>query len=398
MKNKKILVLMMALVFVFALAACGNNDTSSTAETDSTASVETSTEAPATSSEEASASTETPANVTLGENDLYLITDLGTIDDKSFNQGSFEGLDQYAKEAGLAEAKYIRPAGDGEQVYDQAIDQAIAAGAKVVVTPGYLFDKSIGKAQVANPDVKFVAVDFVPVLEDGTAKATDNTVSLTYKEQQAGFLAGYAAVKDGYTKLGFMGGIAVPAVKRYGYGFIDGANVAAEELGITVEMKYHYTGSFIASPDIATMAASWYQEGTEVIFSCGGGIYSSITASAEAADKKVIGVDVDQKDQSETIITSAMKSLKSTVYDAVKSAIEGGFQGGQSLVLGVEHNAVQISDDFSRFNTFTKADYDAIYEKLLNNVDGITDAIPTEATGDSPEAVEAPNVTLTYIQ
>ncbi len=403
MKNwKKITSLLLAMAMVLSLAACGgkqeSSEESSASET-SQSSEESSSEA---ASSEASSTAAEPEAIT-GEN-LYLVTDLGTIDDKSFNQGSFEGLKAYAAGAGLAEPKYIKPAGEGDQIYKQAIDQAIAAGAKVVVTPGFLFEVAVGQAQEEYPDAKFILIDAEPKVGD-EYKVGANTVSILYREEQAGFLAGYAAVKDGYTKLGFMGGVAVPAVIRYGFGYIAGANYAAKEMNTKVEVKYNYTGSFVAKPEIATMASSWYTDGTEVIFSCGGGIAASVLKAAQENGGKMIGVDVDQKDMGEEVITSAMKNLSGSVNDAVKTAVEGGFAGGTTLRLGVNEKGVQISDDFSRFKTFTQEDYQKIYDAIVNNTDGLADSIPVidstlkEAEQSNPTLIpNLENIELNYIQ
>ncbi|MBE6039276.1 MAG: BMP family ABC transporter substrate-binding protein, partial [Anaerofustis stercorihominis] len=196
----------------------------------------------------------------------------------------------------------------------------------------------------------------------------ENTYSIFYKEEQAGFLAGYAAVKEGYTKLGFMGGMAVPAVVRFGYGFVQGAEYAAKELGVTVEMKYHYTGDFAATPEVQTKAAAWYTAGTECIFGCGGAVGNSVMAAAEQqAGKVVIGVDVDQSGESETVITSSMKELAGSVHYAVSAFYDGTFPGGKSESLGVEANAVGLPMAASKFAKFTQADYDAIYAKLVED-------------------------------
>lgn len=292
--------------------------------------------------------------------ELALITDIGTIDDKSFNQGSWEGLVQYAEENGISH-KYYQPAEQADDAYLDAIQLAVENGAMLIVTPGFLFEAPIGQAQDMYPDVHFILIDASPA---GGAK--ENTVGILYAEEQSGFLAGYAAVKDGYTKLGYMGGIAVPAVVRYGYGFVQGADAAAKELGLSdVTINYNYTGSFVGSPDIQTLAASWYNDGVEVIFSCGGGIFDSISAAAEAADAKVIGVDVDQSSQSETVITSAMKGLQASVYQMTVAYYDGTFPGGQDVVLGAEDNGVGLPMETSRFITFSQADYDAIFAKLV---------------------------------
>ena len=193
--------------------------------------------------------------------ELALVTDVGNIDDQSFNQSSYEGMVAYAEENGLTYA-YYRPSEDSDEARLEQIHNAVSNGAKVVILPGYLFAASAGEAQTTYPDVDFIVLDTEP--EGGN---TANTVSILYQEEQAGFLAGYAVVKDGYTKLGYIGGMDVPAVIRFGYGFIQGAEYAAQEMGVEVEMKYWYSYSFNPSDDIKNKAASWYTEGTEVIFS-----------------------------------------------------------------------------------------------------------------------------------
>ena len=180
-----------------------------------------------------------------GGYELALITDVGTIDDKSFNQGSWEGLEKYAKEHDIT-YKYYKPAEKSDEACLNAIDLAVKGGAKVVATPGFLFEVPVYEAQTKYPDVSFIIIDAQPV-KDGEAKLEDNVLSIFYAEEQAGYLAGYAAVTEGYRNLGFMGGIAVPAVIRYGYGFVQGADAAAKDLGLAagdVSVKYTYVGNF----------------------------------------------------------------------------------------------------------------------------------------------------------
>ncbi|WP_308539775.1 BMP family ABC transporter substrate-binding protein [uncultured Murdochiella sp.] len=405
----KKLVTFLSTLFVLALVltACGGKNTNSE---ESLTSME---DASATTSEETSQAT---GEVKYDDNSLYLITDLGTIDDKSFNQGSFEGLKQFAEEIGV-KANYLRPQDQGDQVYLQAIEQAIQKGAKIVVTPGFLFETAVGIAQKEHPDVQFIAVDFEPkrvvegkTNEDGSPVTETyfekNTASILFREQESGFLAGYAAVKDGYTKLGFAGGLAVPAVVRYGFGFIAGADYAAKEMNTKVEMMYNYTGSFTAKPEIQTLAATWYKNGTEIIFSCGGGIASSVLKAAQDNNGKMIGVDVDQKDMGEQVITSAMKNLQSAVYQTCKTIVSGEFKGGEVTRLSAAENGVQISDDFSRFKQFKEDEYKAIFEKIQKDEDGIAKNMPeidpslsfTEM-GD-PTLIMKPytNITLNYVK
>jgi basic membrane protein A len=311
--------------------------------------------------------------------DLALVTDLGTIDDKSFNQGSWEGLVQYARGKGISH-KYYQPAEQSNDAYLTAIDLAVRGGAKIIVTPGFLFETPVFIAQDRYPNVNFILVDGVPHSADYSEfKTGKNTVGVNYAEDQAGFLAGYAAVKDGGRRLGFVGGMAVPAVVRFGYGFIQGAEYAANELGLSsgsITINYHYTGAFAATPEAQTLAASWYNSGVDTIFACGGAVGNSVMAAAEQAGKKVIGVDVDQSGESPTVITSAMKGLQASVYACIAGYYDGKFPGGETLVFSAENNGVGLPMQNSKFQAFRQADYNNIFEKL--------------ASGDIPRMMDDP--------
>ena len=335
-----------------------------------------------------------------GANSLYLITDVGTIDDKSFNQGSWEGLKQLGDEIGV-EAKYLQPAEKSTSAYLASIAEAANAGAKIIVTPGFLFENAVFEAQSEYPEVKFILIDGEPRPESADyapAEYKANTVGVLYQEEQSGFLAGYAAVKEGLTKLGFMGGMAVPAVVRFGYGFVAGADYAAKEMGTKVEVTYTYLNSFNPDPQFTTQAQSWYNNGTEAIFVAAGGAGNSVMAAAEASGKWVIGVDVDQKDESERVLTSAMKNLKGSVYAMAKSVVEGKFEGGKTDVLTIDTDMVQISDDLSRFTTFKKADLDAIVADLKADKDGIKKNIPNTESGEKITDIKFENTTVNLFE
>lgn len=334
--------------------------------------------------------------------EVVMLTDKGTIDDKSFNQGTYEGIKEYCQENNI-ECTYIKPVDATTDEYKNSIDQAVKKGAKIVVCPGFLFEEAIYEKQTEYPDVKFILIDGNPHNADYSVYETaDNTIGITFQEEQSGYLAGYAAVKDGNTKLGFMGGQAVPAVVNFGYGYIQGANDAAKELNTQVEITYHYTGGFSASPEIQTKASSWYKDGTTIIFGCGGSVGNSVMAAAEASDPvgKVIGVDVDQSSESDTVITSAYKQLGVAVKSALASIYSGDFdkvdddtilfRGGQNIVLGADNDAVGLPLSSSKFDTFTEDDYKAVYAKI---VDG-TIQIKNNEAGDDPSALGCTNVTL----
>lgn len=299
--------------------------------------------------------------------EIAMITDIGTIDDKSFNQGTWEGIEAYADKHNISH-EYYKPTEQSTDAYLAAIELAVQGGAKVVVTPGFLFEEPIFIAQDKYPDVHFILIDGNPHDTDNNYKTNDNTVGIVFAEEQSGYLAGYAAVKEGYTKLGFMGGMAVPAVIRYGYGFVQGADAAAKELKLNkVDIKYHYTGGFDATPEVQTLASSWYTDGTEVIFAAGGAVGNSVMSAAESIEgKKVIGVDVDQSSESDTVITSAMKGLSSAVEQTLDAYYNNKFPGGECLVLGADKDGVMLPMETSKFEKFTQADYDKVYKDLAD--------------------------------
>lgn len=379
MKKKVMSLLLAAAMTATLFAGCGSDNGAA----DST-----------TGDNNAAASTEAGSDASSTDGyELALVIDVGTIDDKSFNQGSWEGVKKYGDENGVA-YKYYKSAEATTDSFQETISLAIEGGAKVIVCPGYLFEEPIYNMQTQYPDVKFILIDGEPHDADYNYETTENTMPVLYQEDQAGFLAGYAAVKDGYTKLGFMGGMALPAVIRYGYGYLAGANYAAEELGVDVDVTYTYTGSFEATPEAQSMATGWYQAGTEVIFACGGSVGNSVMAAAEASDNaKVIGVDVDQSSESDTVITSAMKMLSNSVYDAITAAYDGSFPGGQTTVFDASNDGVGIAMDTAKFNTFSQADYDEIYAKLVAGEITIDNDVQKEVTD-----LDLSNVTVNYVQ
>lgn len=378
--KKRALALAMAVLMTAALSACGSSgsDTATTAATAETTAAE--------NTAETTGATSVKSDSSSGY-ELALVTDLGTIDDKSFNQGAWEGMKKYAEENGLS-YKYYQPQEGTTDSYLETIGLAIEGGAKLVVCPGYLFEEPVFLAQDQYKDVSFILLDGEPHNADYSEYRTEaNVMPILFQEDEPGFLAGYAAVKDGDTKLGFLGGMAVPAVIRYGYGFAEGADYAAKELGIeSIEIMYNYTGEFAATPEAQSMAASWYQNGTEVIFGCGGAVGNSVMAAAEEKGAKVIGVDIDQSFESETVITSAMKELSISVYDGVKAFYDNAFPGGETSIFSAKNDGIGLPLETSKFTAFTKDDYDKIYAELKEGKIELVQ--PSEDNND-------PNVDLT---
>lgn len=309
--------------------------------------------------------------------EVALVTDVGNIDDQSFNQYTWEGTKAWAEANGKT-YNYYRPADDSDADRIETIKAAIDKGAKVIVLPGYLFAGALNVVPQDYPDVTFIGIDMTSKETNAdypdVAEPAANTVLIAYQEEQSGYLAGYAAVKDGYTKLAYLGGMAVPAVIRYGEGFVQGANAAAVELGKTneVEIKYWYSGSFSPTDDIKTKTAGWYTEGTEIVFAAGGGIlYSAIASAEETTNGKLIGVDVDQGHINERIVTSAMKALYNSVQIALTAWNDNGGKlpenyAGHGITFGATDDAIGIptAEASWRFSTFTVAEYEAVLAKI----------------------------------
>ena len=377
---KRLVALLMALVLVLSLSACGKKE-------EDTATTEAAKEQGADAIPDEMTSKD-------GKYEFAFVTDVGQLKDKSFNQGTYDGVKLYAS-GEEASYKYYQPA-NGDQATDDdryaAMKAAVDGGAKVVVCAGFMQEGALTKAASEAPDVKFLFIDGYPI-------GLDNVAGISYKEEQAGYLAGYAVVKEGYTKLGFAGGGGGtnPACCRYGYGFVQGADAAAQEDGVQVEINYtwQYGASFSASPELQTMMEGWYENGTEVVFACGGAIFQSIAAAAAANDGKVVGVDVDQSFESQTVITSAMKGLAASVEWANKMIADGKWDeiGGKGTSLGAADGAVGLPTETWKLTKWTVDDYNALFQKIVKGEVTIDDTV---LEADGVTGVSYKNVTVNY--
>ena len=364
---KRILALVLALCMVFALCACNNGDKDSK-ETDK------------------------PDKAAMK---VAMITDYGDITDQSFNQTTYEACKAYCTEKSI-DFNYFKPASDADADRVAMIEKAVADGYNVIVMPGFAFGPAVKQTVNTYPDVKFFTLDVSAGDLGEDFKIPSNLYCAIYQEELCGYMAGYAAVKLGYKQLGFLGGMAVPAVVRYGYGFVQGANAAAVEMKIAdqVSVKYVYGNLFKADPAITAVMDTWYKGGTEVVFACGGGIYASAAeAAAKVEGAKMIGVDVDQagiidgKYGEGMTVTSAMKGLAPTVKTvlAAISADKWADFGGKMESLGLvsenpEDNYVQIPMESTQWSDdFTKDDYKALVAAMFKGdikVDNSTEAMP----------------------
>ena len=360
---KKFLALILALVMVLGLVACGEK---------------------APVDDGAGAGDEV---VTVTDK-IAMVTDYGDITDQSFNQTTYEACKAFAEANGYDFTSY-KPAGDSDAERVAMIEKAVDEGYTVIVLPGFAFANAIAQTAPTYTDVKFIALDvseFDLTSAGLTAETMTNVYSAVYQEELSGYMAGYAAVKMGYTKLGYLGGMAVPAVQKFGYGFVQGADAAAAELGITVDMNYIYGGLFYGTADITAVMDTWYQAGTEVVFACGGGIYTSVVdAAMKVEGAKVIGVDVDQAgvianyagmEDTSLTITSAMKGLYPTTVDTLTDVLINGNwanYSGKVATLGLVSgddptaNYVQIPMESTQWSdTFTQDDYKALVKGMFD--------------------------------
>lgn len=393
---KKILALLLALCMVMSLAACGGSyekaETAPAAEAPAA-------EAPA--ADNATVSADDIADEMTSSDGKYqiaFVTDVGTLKDKSFNQGTYDGVKLYANANGKS-YKYYQPANGNQATDDDRIDAFTLAcenGAEVVVAAGFMQEVALKTAAANYPDVHFVFIDGYPVADDNGDILT-NVAGIAFDEHQSGYLAGYAAVMEGYTSLGFCGGGGGtnPACVRFGYGFVQGADAAAAAKGVQVEMNYswNYGSSFSASNELQTMATGWYQNGTEAIFCCGGGMFTSVAGAAGAEDGAVIGVDVDQSPESPTVITSAMKGLADATEWAIEQHYAGNWDtiGGVGTSLGAKDNAVGLP-----VNTWSLANWSVEeYEALLADIAAGNVEISSELVSE-PESTA--NVTVNVIK
>ena len=347
-----------------ALTACGGSSSSTSTASSSAAS----------SSAASAAGSEAAGKIVK----VALTCDTGTIDDESFNQACWTAVSGYMGD----DCQYYIPEADAsDEDRETMIRQAVNDGAEVIVCVGYLYGASLAWAAEQYPDVKFIAVD-VTQGDIGTDSIPANCYCITFKEEQAGYLAGYAITKDGKTKLGFLGGMAVPAVIRYGYGFVQGADAAAQELGQNVEINYFYGGQFYGDANITSRMEGWYSNGTQVVFACGGGIYTSAVDAAKKANGKVIGVDVDQ-----AAVETALSDIEAGEWSGIS-----GSNGNFGLEDG-DYIGLPTDEDSWNFDTFTVEDYESLKEKIASG-----EITVDNSSDDATKPTVSEFTTVNYIQ
>lgn len=342
--KKKVSMLTLALAATVGLAACGKG---------------------AVNNESEGASTD--AKLKVG-----MMTDSGTIDDKSFNQGTWEGIQRYEEENGTITSKYIKPAGEATQDYLEAANNLLASGHEMIIAPGFKFEEAIAQLQEENPDKKFVILDGQP-----TGGAAENTSAIYFAEQEGGFLAGVAAALETKTnKVGFIGGMVIPSVQNFGYGFAMGVAYANANLGTNVEIAdYLYNGTFNDVAGGKAQAGGMYDKGIDIIFVAAGGVGNGVIAEAKeraeaSKDVHVIGVDVDQyedgllSDGRSVILTSAIKRIDNAAYAKIDEAVKGTFKGGEVITMNAQNDGIGLPEENPNLSDATKEKLDEVLSSL----------------------------------
>ncbi len=335
-KGKFIGISLVALSSVLLLAACGGkkSTTSSTASSSSSS-----------------------------NHSVALVTDIGGVDDRSFNQSAWEGLQEWGKKhdikRGTGGYDYIQS--DDATQYTTNVSGAVQNGFKTIFGIGYLLQPAIKEAAAQNPNVQFAIID-------STIDA-DNVVSATFKDNEAAYLAGIAAAETTKTnKVGFIGGEEGVVIDRFQAGFEKGVADTAKKLGKTVTVDSQYAASFGDPAKGKALAASMYQDGADIIFHASGGTGAGVFQEAKAVNSQlseadldskkvwVIGVDSDQQDQGKYTtkdgkddnftLASTLKGVGAAVEDISTRALNDKFPGGEHLVYGLKDGGVDITEGF----------------------------------------------------
>lgn len=329
---KKLLVLMLVTVMMLAFAACG------------------------------SPTEEQPEEQINYE--IALVTDAGLIMDGGYSQVAWTAISGFGAENGISH-KYYKAAEGSEEAYKATIADAVDKGAKVIIADGYEFEDVIYDVQSEYKDVKFILIDAEPIdPETGDAKITDNTAAILFSSEEAGYMAGYAVVENGASQLGFIGEAQNAALDDYGYGFLQGANAAASENGVSVNVRYHSCDEEDDSKAVADKAAKWYSEGVEVIFACGPNVEMPIIEAAELNGGKVIACETDKSGMSDTVLTSAIKDIGGVLEDVLEVYARDKFPGGEVIEYDVSTGSIWIDMETSRFVDFNEGDYKYIKKQL----------------------------------
>jgi basic membrane protein A len=333
-KRFRLLTLFMALVVALALALSGCGEANEEQEED---------------------------NV---EYEIAMVTDAGLIMNGGYSEVAWNTISDFGASQGVSH-KYYKASEATEEAYESTIDTAVSKGAKVVVADGYPFQQVVYDAQEKYPDVKFILIDAQPVDEStGETKIGDNTVDIIFNSAQLGYLAGYSAVREGYRELGFLGGGDNSIVTDYGYGFLQGAELAANKEGTYVNVRYKMAQSADDRETIQQIASDWYDDGTEVIMACGSNVEQPVIEAAELLDREVIACETEKSEMSDVILTSAVKDMNTALTTALKQYKKDEFPGGTTVVYDAYNDGISLELANGHFSSFNKSQYNDVFTDL----------------------------------
>lgn len=357
---KKIIALIAVLAMVFTLASCGSDKSE---ESDTT--------------------------------EVALISSGERIDDGSFNEFAWNFIETFCDENEITYGYYMVKDNASDEDIELAVKEAISKGSKLLIFAGSNFEKNVYDLQKDYKDVNFSLIDGVPNNGDGKYALQNNSQGILFAEEEAGYLAGYAAAVEGYKNIGFIGGKDLPAVKRYGYGFVQGIKAASREKKLgKITINYTYAGTFEQSADVQKMADSWFKDGTEVIFACGGSMGKSVIKAAEKNNGKIIGVDSDQSGLSDTVITSAEKGIEKAVEDMLKEYRRGNFIGNNVVSYSAKNDGIGLEMENAAFNNFNED----IYKQVLKSIESGKVIIKKDTEVESVNEFKDKNIAINYVK
>lgn len=305
----------------------------------------------------------------------------------------WKGIQTFASNFGYSAQSITYEAGTVDAA-QAALQEAAQSGAALVVCRGEEMAQALFRIQANYPGVQYLLFDDEPHNEDYTVYSTESGVHcVLFQEEQAGYLAGYAAVTEGYTTLGFVGNDEVPGVVRYCTGLLQGAQEAAEKQGEEVTLRVWYTGTLEDADFITSRLVDWYNNGTSLIMANGGDLVQRALDAANQTGGKIFATDWDQNALGERVLGSAVKCYNATVQRQLYNFFAGGATWSQEAAghtekVGYTDGGVALATTAWRFNNFTEREYERVYEQLRNS------ELKVESYADMDTLPDTPSVTL----
>ena len=262
---------------------------------------------------------------------VAMITDVAGVNDQSFNQSAWEGLQRAEKELGI-EVKYLESKQDSD--YATNIETLVDENVDLILGVGMKLADAIKEGAELYPEQNFVLVD-------KELKDVSNVKSILFKAEESAYLAGLIAGKTTKTNnVGFIGGMELPVIDTFKYGFMAGVKAANPD----AKVQSQYANSFTDQAKGKAIANQMYSNGADIVFTCGGDVGTGAIEAAKENGKYAIGVDRDQSDLApKNVLTSAIKRVDVGVYETVKDLLDGKFEGGTVTVYGLDQDAVGIA-------------------------------------------------------